>query len=246
VPRYNYWPPGSASQGAAANRSIEFTDGGDLENTGVAGLLAQAQGSVGNIISFVNGAEVLEMKGEQVIAATQMAPLFGIAYEPNQALFKPYLANGVNPFTGLVDAQGFLQIFDNSQGEFDTLRLGLYQANGAGANSDPAFFRQTLKIVKNTLYGITNSRLVNLLWVQNAVVSKWQDQIVDATLGQKIKDGQEQGGRIEFADFPYYSTSEKICASPAETNSLAQMWAWNVADPQSPLSAAITQMFAES
>jgi hypothetical protein len=51
-------------------------------------------------------------------------------------------------------------------------------------------------------------------------------------------------GKVEFANFPYYSTGEKICATAAETNTLAQMWAWCTSDPKSPLCVAITQMFA--
>ena len=246
VPQYNYWPVGAVSDGASANRNIEFTDGGDLENTGIGGLLAQVQGAVGNIISFVNGEEVLEMKNGQIIAAPQMAPLFGIAYDAKLGPFKPYLPNGINPFTGITDPKGFLQVFDNRHGEFDALRQGLYDANGGDAKTGPAFFRQTLTIMPNELYGISTTRSVNLLWVQNALINHWQQQIGDPVLLQKIQQGQQQGGKVEFANFPYYSTGEKICASAAETNTLAQMWAWAVSDPHSPLCVAIAQMFGEA
>lgn len=246
VPQYNYWPVDQVSQGAAANQMTEFSDGGDLENTGVAGLLAQVQNAVGNIIAFVNGAEVLEQKDGEIIAAPQMAPLFGVAYDSGQHRFKNYLANGVNPFTGLTDPEGFLQVFDNSHGEFDALRQGLWTANGAGAQSDPAFCLQSLTTVKNTLLGLTQTRSINVLWVQNARVDHWQDQITDADLLQKIKTGQTDGGVAEFADFPYYSTFLKIHQSAAETNTLAQMWAWCVSDPESPLSTAIAELFASS
>ncbi|MDD1629616.1 MAG: hypothetical protein LUQ48_04295 [Methylococcaceae bacterium] len=50
----------------------------------------------------------------------------------------------------------------------------------------------------------------------------------------------------EFADFPYYSTFLKIHQTAAETNTLAQMWAWCVSNKESPLSAAITKMFASA
>ena len=246
VPQYNYWPVSQVSQGAAANQNTEFTDGGNLENTGVAGLLAQVQGTVSNIIVFVNGEDVLEQKQGQVIAATQMAPLFGVAYNASQGLFKNYLPNGVNPFTGQTDPIGFLQVFDNSNTEFDNLRQGLYTANGAGAKTDAAFFLQTLKVVENTLLGITQTYSVNVLWVQNAQVNNWQNQITDPTLKQKIQTGQKKGFLDEFADFPYYSTFLKIHQTAAETNTLAQMWAWCVSNKESPLSAAIAKMFASA
>jgi len=246
VPQYNYWPVSQVSQGTAANQNTKFTDGGNLENTGVAGLLAQVQGTVSNIIAFVNGEDVLEQKQGQVIAATQMARLFGVAYDAGQGLFKNYLPNGVNPFTGQTDPVGFLQVFDNSHAEFDNLRQGLYKANGAGTKADAAFFLQTLKVVENTLLGITQTYSVNVLWVQNAQVNNWQNQITDATLKQKIQTGQKKGFLDEFADFPYYSTFLKIHQTAAETNTLAQMWAWCVSNKESPLSAAITKMFASA
>lgn len=246
VPQYNYWPVSQAAQAANANHNTEFTDGGDLENTGIAGLLAQVQGAVGNIISFVNGAEVLEEKNGQIIAATQMAPLFGVAYDATHHQFENYLPNGVNPFTRQTDPFGFLQVFDNSNGEFDALRQGLYAANGSGANTDAAFCLQQLTVVENVLLGITQTNPVNVLWVQNAPVNHWQTQITDSVLQEKIKTGQQQGGITEFADFPYYSTFLKIHQTAAETNTLAQMWAWCVGNEQSPLSAAISKLFASA
>ena len=251
VPQYNYWPVNQVSEDAAANQTAEFTgggelehtDGGDLENTGVAGLLAQVQGTASHIIAFVNGSEVLTKKNGQIIAATQMAPLFGVAYDADLGQFKNYLPNGVNPFTGLTDPTGFLQVFDNSHAEFDSLRLGLYTTNGSGAKTDAAFCRQALTVIENMLLGIKQSYTVNVLWVQNAQVNHWQDQITDATLQQKIAAGQQRGGTSEFADFPYYDTFLKIHQTAAETNTLAQMWAWCVSNPASPLSAAIAGMF---
>jgi hypothetical protein len=247
VPQYNYWPVSSASQGARANQNTDFTDGGDLENTGVAGLIAQVQGNLRNIISFVNGSEVLEQKGGQLFAAQQMAPLFGVCCDDNQG-FRNYLAGGVNPFTRKIDPKGFLQIFDNSLRAFDTLRQGLYAANGSGAASNPAFFQQRLRLVDNTLLGIrASSTPINVLWVQLARVNAWQSQITDAMLKQRIADGQQPGLPAEldeFAGFPYYSTFFKIHQTAAETNTLAQMGAWCVGNPASPLNKALLDFFA--
>lgn len=250
VPQYNYWPVGLASQAAAANSNTEFTDGGDLENTGVAGLLAQVRAGAGTIISFVNGSEVLEFKNGQLISAPQMAPLFGVAYDQNDARFENYLPNGVNPFTHLTDPMGFLQVFDNSNGEFDALRHGLYETNGSGAKTGPAYCLQSLQVVKNTLLGLTEPKTIKVLWVQNAVVLDWQNRITDPALKQKIAEGQQasgiKGDLKEFADFPYYSTFFKIHQTAAETNTLAQMWAWCVSDTDSPLSAVIADLFEQA
>jgi hypothetical protein len=248
APQYNYWPVGVASQGAAANKNTYFTDGGSMDNTGVAGLLAQVQDGVSHIIAFVNGSEVLEKaKNGQIIAATQMAPLFGVAYDENSQSFKNYGGQGVNPFTGKTDPLGFMQVFDNTGNAFDALRQGLYAANGAGAASHPAFCRQALKVVANALLGVkAQAQPIQVLWVQNARVNAWQSQITDAKLREKIEQGQKLGKLSEFADFPYYSTFIKIHANAAETNVLAQMWAWCVGSADSPLRKAIAQVFAEA
>jgi len=50
-------------------------------------------------------------------------------------------------------------------------------------------------------------------------------------------------GLLEFADFPCYKNFSKIHQTAAETNALAQMWAWCVADEDSPLSTAIVDLF---
>ena len=63
------------------------------------------------------------------------------------------------------------------------------------------------------------------------------------SLSDAIANGQSEGGLAAFANFPYYSTFTKIHQSAAETNTLAQMWAWCVGSKQSPLSAAIEKLF---
>jgi hypothetical protein len=244
VPEYNYWPVALSSQGLSANRPTEFTDGGNLENLGVIGMLAQT--NVDSLIVFVNTSWVLKKYDDVIVAAAQAAPLFGIAYDNDSHQFKPFGPGGVNPFSkkGEVDPRGFLQVFDNSNGEFDTLREGMYQANGSGQQSGPAFFRQSLTVVGNELAGVSSrAEPVTVLWVQNTRVNDWQEKIQDQTLADAIIKGQAEGDKTEFADFPNYSTFDKIHATAAETNTLAQMWAWCVADPQSPLRAANEDLF---
>ncbi len=242
VPEYNYWPVALSSQGASANRPTHFTDGGNLENLGVIGMLAQT--NVDSLIVFVNTSWVLKKYDDVIVAAAQAAPLFGIAYDNDSHKFQPFEQGGVNPFTNEVDPRGFLQVFDNSNGEFDSLREGMYQANGSGQQSGPAFFKQSLTVVENKLAGVSlRDKPVTVLWVQNTRVNDWQEEIQDQTLADAIAKGQAEGDKTEFAGFPNYSTFDKIHATAAETNTLAQMWAWCIADPQSPLRAAIEGLF---
>lgn len=245
VPQYNYWPVSDT----VSNTNTFFTDGGAMDNTGVAGLLAQTQGTLRNIVAFANGTDYPQLVDDRIVAARQMAPLFGMAFDGTSA-FEKYQPNGINPFTGKTDPIGFLHVFDNADGQFDALQKGLYKASNSGACTDPVFFLQTLTTVDNTLMGIkASSDTINVLWIQNTRMYNWQDQIKDPVLKQKILEGQKHDGIIqiaEFANFPYYDTFQKINLNAAETNTLAQMWAWATADTQSPLNPVIRKMFTEA
>lgn len=241
VPQYTYWPVASAAEGPGANAPTQFTDGGDLENTGIVGLLAQTD--VDTIIAFDATSTPLVKTGNTVVVSPDFAPLFGLAYDEGSKRFAPYKPGGVNPFTDLVDPKGFLQVFDNAGGEFDALAQALYAANGSGAQSGPAFCRQSLSVVANPLAGIAaRSSPLTVLWVQNARVHDWQSGIADPALAGAIAHGQSTGGLSDFADFPYYSTFTKVHQTAAETNALAQMWAWCTGDSASPLRAALTEV----
>ena len=51
IPRYQYWPVGDAQPTVRLTPS-EFADGGNLENTGVAALLAYSD--INRIVAFIN------------------------------------------------------------------------------------------------------------------------------------------------------------------------------------------------
>ncbi|MEM7245736.1 MAG: hypothetical protein AAF533_10355 [Acidobacteriota bacterium] len=242
VPRYDYWPVARADEGPAANTSTQFADGGNLDNTGVLGMLAQTD--VATIVSFMNTDVPLEQTSDGVIvAAAQAAPLFGVAWDSVSKQFQAYEPDGVNPFTEQVDPKGFIQVFDNSADEFAALREGLHAANGSGDQSGPAFFRQSLTVLANATAGVeARDTPLTVLWVQNAVVRAWQSQVTNEALSNAITTGQ-RSGHGEFASFPYYSTFTKVHASAAETNTLAQMWAWCVGSPDSPLSSELLSLF---
>jgi hypothetical protein len=54
IPQYDYWP---AKDPVDRFRASKFADGGNLENTGIAGLLAYSD--IGRLIAFVNSATPL-------------------------------------------------------------------------------------------------------------------------------------------------------------------------------------------
>jgi hypothetical protein len=242
VPQYNYWPVDKIAMGAAANRSVQFTDGGTLENTGVAGLIAQVRDGVSAILAFVNSYEKIGISDHgDIQAAQEIASLFGIAYDNSAKKYAPFQADGVNPFTGQRDTMGFNKIFDNGQNQFASVQNGLYQSNQGG--SQAAHYRSSLQVVDNQLFGITGGFNVDILWVQNAPINDWLNQIADTELKTKIQSGQTSDDTSEFAGFPYYSTIEKIHQTAAETNALAQMWAWAIVSDQSTLNTTLKAFF---
>lgn len=253
IPTYNYWPIKHES----SNREIGYTDGGTLDNTGVIGLLAQTDDGSShrepmNIVVFDNTDTPLENKNGHIIAASQAAPLFGIDFDTRSGAYKPFTRRQKDPNNKEFNAASLITVFDNqpdSSGNtpFDKLNKGLYAAscgaasgetpNNSKANREPAFYQFEAMTVNNSLAHITAGRTVNMMYIQNAKMLRWQNRIGDATLKHYIAQGQEKSNDpfIAFSNFPYYNTFSKIGLEPKESNTLSQMWAWALADDSSPL-----------
>lgn len=98
IPTYNYWSIGKVSN----NREMGYTDGGTLDNTGVIGMLAQTDtGSSSqepmNLVVFDNTETPLEKKKGHVIAASQVAPLFGIDFDTSNGTYQPFTDSQKDP-----------------------------------------------------------------------------------------------------------------------------------------------------
>jgi hypothetical protein len=103
IPHYQYWPvldPEPTAQPAPS----EFADGGNLENTGIAALLAYSD--IGSVIAFINSMTVMQaapygvadghggfIPGTTVIVDDCLPPLFG---------YQPYEAGGASGNQGYV------------------------------------------------------------------------------------------------------------------------------------------------
>lgn len=229
IPEYNYWSLGEPT----TNRVIKYTDGGTLENLGILGMLAQSDEGERSepikIVAFANGSIPLIKKGENIIAGSQAAPLFGIDFDEDSGEYRPFSDEQKDPHSQHFKSTSLIQLFDNSQDQFSKLVKGLYEANSQeGINTTPAFYEMELSTVKNTLANITAGRKVKLLYIQNAKMLKWQDALTDENLKAQIKKGQSKDAGVfeGFKDFPYYSTFTKIGLKPQESNALSQMWAW--------------------
>lgn len=90
MPRYNVWSLGDTTE----NVDTQYTDGGSLDDTGILGLLAQTEEG-GNeppikILSFDNTSTPLEKKGDNIVSASILAPLFGIDFDEKTGKYAPY------------------------------------------------------------------------------------------------------------------------------------------------------------
>lgn len=256
VPKYNYWPVTSPSQ----NKELPYTDGGTLENTGILGMLAQTEDPKGTaeplkLIAFDNTDTPLVKKGENIIAADQIAPLFGLFFDVKSGDVKPFSEEEKDPKSTKFKSQSLITIFQNDKNEFDSIRTQLFENNKN--KSVPAFASVDLVTVDNKLAYISAGRKVSLLYVQNCVMNSWIDAIGDAKLKDQITEGASQHDSQvinevahdlnvfqDFHNFPYYNTFFKIHLEPKESASLAQMWAWGVSDDASPLKKVMMDFIA--
>jgi len=269
VPSYNYWPIQKNSQ----NKEMQYTDGGTLDNTGVLGMLSQTDlgtkkmSAPIRLVAFDNTERTLEKKDGKIITATQIAPLFGIDFDGDTGVYQPFTEDQKNIQSKNFSAQSLTHIFDNSKGAnnktpFDELVEGIYASSCGALLGDkpddskvctsPAFHQIQLTTIQNDLANITANRNVEILYVQNAKILNWQNNIGDAELKAQIIAGQKQvtstntKEKLEatnntFRNFPYYSTFYKIGLEPKESNALSQMWAWAVSDNRSPLKTALSE-----
>ncbi|MDH3769880.1 MAG: hypothetical protein OET79_02685 [Nitrospirota bacterium] len=232
VPRYGYWPVGHPDP-VRHFKDTSFADGGNVENTGVNGLLAYSD--IDNLIAFVNSSTPMkqgnlgvfdangtEAPGTRVVIDSQIPPLFG--YQPYQE-HKGYrlYAGDENPEA---EVMRFNQVFPSQS--FAGLLSGLWQNSGnaqiPGSNQRPAVCRQTLSVQANPWFSISGGKTVGVLWVYNNRVRDWYQRLspdVQGILGDF--DDPES-----FSGFPHYSTF-KTELNATQINLLASLSAWNVA-----------------
>ncbi len=240
IPQYNYWTLGEVASAEPINRTYGFSDGGNFENTGLLGMLAQTD--VDRIIVFVNSETPLSRseKTNQILVDSQIPLLFGFKGDAVDGVYQSY--GGMHA----VEPMSYVQLFDTANNEFETLLTGLYEASCGGSNKDAdlgtytAAFTQTLTTVENPVANIHGGREIKVLWVYNNRVNQWQDAIVDTTIQSDLQIGQSNQNRNgtpidskcisldPLPNFPYYSTGTNIYLSKEDVNMLAQLSAWNV------------------
>ncbi|MFL5285123.1 MAG: hypothetical protein ACJ8AW_30145 [Rhodopila sp.] len=234
VPRYQYWPVRDPQVGTLSvpNR---FADGGNLENTGIAALLAYSD--IDTIIAFVNSAVPMQsgaygiadgqggfIPGTAIIIDDSIPPLFGYqpygAGKPGTEGYVPYDVAGHGRYAMFANNQVF------NRAAFPGLLQGLWEASGRESKACPAVFTQRLEVVPNEWFGVRSAREVTVVWNYLGFVRGWAELFGSNSSVRTIIETE----RVTNG-FPHYSTLNTNL-SPTQINLLANLTAWSVTEAE--------------
>ncbi|MGB0713779.1 MAG: hypothetical protein ACPGUC_09495 [Gammaproteobacteria bacterium] len=237
VPAYNYWPVAGAAPDAGS-RVCQFADGGNLENTGLGGLLAYTD--VKKAISFINSSTPMtpcekgvmgpggqEIEGTRVLVDSQVPPLFG--YQPYQkgVGYVPYPDDGKPEDWEMRHNQLFPhEAFARLLKAWDA------QPNPDGEVAKPAVCKLDLETVPNPWFGVAGGRRVTVVFCYLNYVREWVDLLSDPV--QQVVAGVKS--------FPTYSTFDTRL-NATEVNLLSSLTAWCVANDQ--VSSLFTDLYQD-
>ncbi|WAC71699.1 hypothetical protein OU995_19210 [Roseateles sp. SL47] len=245
IPAYDSWPVASPAANLAVNR---YADGGSLENTGVASMLAYSD--IQRVIACVNSMTALAvadygipdgsggwLPGTQIKVDDQIPPLFG---------FMPYSSTGSKDQWGYVPYQDAgpqanpqfskNQVFKSS--DFAGFLTGIQQAVGkASSPNGPAIFQQRLDVVENPWFGVqARSVPVTVVWVYLNGSGEWEAQFDGHWLMQALIAWEK-----ESSSFPNFNTTGTHL-SARQVNLLAHLTSWSVVTAEQK-SGIFSQLF---
>ncbi|HET9057974.1 MAG TPA: hypothetical protein VFN30_14095 [Chitinophagaceae bacterium] len=215
-PQFNYWSP--AYTGKEIPALYSFTDGGDLENTGIIPLLRRQYKL---IIACINTSLSLKNIGysdsEYVNGVdSQISRLFG-QYPTPPGIIPP------------------IQVF-NDNGKFNALCNALINAKASGK---PLLYSDSYTIYPNNYFGVPaypNNEEVIVLWVYNDLNREWYNQL--PTTVQSLLQSTKPDNYM--ANFPNLATvfqnkanvdgvwiPEVLLYTPQQINLLANMQYYN-------------------
>lgn len=236
IPAYDYWPVRDSSPNPSV-KPTRFADGGNLENTGIASLLAYDD--IDSVIAFVNCPNPMkagshgvidqhsqEVPNTRVVVDGQIPPLFGYQPYDEQRGYIQFPADSE-------DVMRNNQVFPSEA--FPELLQGLWKATGneasPGSNAHPAVFRQTLQTQKNDWFGVAGDKSVTVLWNYLNPVNDWT-----SALRPEVQDLV-----AETNHFPNTPTLETHLTA-TQVNLLSSQTAWCVANPEN--AEKFTALFA--
>jgi hypothetical protein len=213
IPVYQYWPVLQPP----VNRPLQpsqFADGGSLENSGIAAVLAYHD--IERLIAFTNTSMTLSLdRAGTVVVDDSLPPLFG---------YQPYVEGaGYVPYQGAPHPNGPLarynQVFPPEA--FGDLLHHLWVASGSGTYQTPPLYVQPLITVANPWFHVQGGRAVTVLWVYLERVHAWYEQLTP-----EVRDLLGPFDHM-LNDFPHYGTLDTELTA-TEINLLANFTAWVV------------------
>jgi hypothetical protein len=228
VPQYKYWPVLNIDKNTDV-LPTDFADAGNLDNTGINGMLAYSD--IDNIIVFLNTSTALgsakhgvidpetnkEIPGTGVMVDSQLPPLFGYQPYDDSCGYKIY--DKTQTDTGKMKDPAFRynQVFSSEC--FVDLLKGLW-GNCEKENYFGSNFVQSLTTMDNVWFGVKGGKKVRVLWVYNGNFKEWYESLTSEAKG--VVSGID--------NFPYYNTITETQLSNERVNALASVTSWNVVE----------------
>jgi hypothetical protein len=153
-----------------------LADGGSLENTGVANLLAYDD--IDAVLAIVNAPDPVSLRGGEVVVEKQVGALFGYREFERGVGYRRYDEHGDRSHDFAHN-----QVFAHQHGEFRELVAALGARREAG---EPTVVEQQLELVDNPRFGVRGGRKVRVLWCYLSPCERWLERLdpaVRMTLG---------------------------------------------------------------
>lgn len=230
-PAYYYWSPAHESV-VTTPQATRFADGGNLENTGIGGMLAYTD--IDKVIAFVN-TEVPMTLGQfgvsdgkggfipdtNIVVDESIPPLFG--YQPYESGQIDQDNKGYVLYAGASDTD--YPMYANNQvfpaTAFPTFLQQIWK--NSASNAAPAVYAQSLPVLPNTWFGVPGGKTVTVVWCYLASVSAWRNQFQNnPAVAQAVANAVSQRA------FPHYNTVDTSLTA-TEINLLAALTGWCVA-----------------
>jgi hypothetical protein len=209
-PQYACFPVSAI--GAPAGDTGVFADGGNLENTGIASLLAY--GDVQSIIACVADPSGVSGSGATALMPESIMPLFGLDPQPDKnGHYQPWAMDSADP-------RRRSQVFDSQC--FKDVQNALACASNNGAQAAVAL--TMLDVIANPWFAVAGGRTVRVLWLTLSPASAFHDLLTDKVQAMVPKS------------FPNYSILDTE-RTATEVNLLAHFTGWLVSQSSAELGA---------
>lgn len=144
-----------------------LADGGSLDNTGIANLLAYDD--IDAVLAMVNAPAPVYLRDGEVVIDQQVGALFGYRPFERGVGYRRY-----DEYAAGSSDLAHNQVFAHEHGEFQGLIAALGARHEAG---EPAVVAQQLELVDNPRFCVRGGRKVRVLWCYLSPCERWHEQL---------------------------------------------------------------------